>query len=88
VRITETNEHDDRQHGLGPTDTGAGEDRWHGQRSYRPQLGVAPVGTGTQPAGYKRYWRLATEPQWTHCIYVGDATSHALKNVVIGNALL
>ncbi len=36
-------------------------------------------------AGYKIYWRLTTEPQWTHGVYVGDVTAHTLKNVVIDN---
>ncbi len=36
-------------------------------------------------AGYKIYWRLTTEPQWTHSVYVGDVTAHTLKNVVIDN---
>src|SRR5690606_3856859 len=36
-------------------------------------------------AGYKVYWRLTTEPQWTHEVYVGDVTSHTLENVVIDN---
>jgi hypothetical protein len=36
-------------------------------------------------AGYRIYWRLTTEPQWTHSVYVGDVTGHTLKNVVIDN---
>jgi len=36
-------------------------------------------------AGYRLYWRLTTEPQWTHSRYVGDVTSHTLKNMVIDN---
>ena len=36
-------------------------------------------------AGYKVYWRLTTEPQWTHSVYVGDVTQHTLENVVIDN---
>ena len=36
-------------------------------------------------AGYKIYWRLTTEPQWTNSVYVGDVTEHTLKNVVIDN---
>lgn len=38
-------------------------------------------------AGYKIYWRLTTEPQWTRSIYVGDATGYTLRNVVIDNYL-
>ncbi|MDX1442258.1 MAG: M28 family metallopeptidase [Gammaproteobacteria bacterium] len=36
-------------------------------------------------AGYKVYWRLTTEPQWTKSVYVGDVTEHTLENVVIDN---
>ena len=36
-------------------------------------------------AGYKVHWRLTTEPQWTHSVYVGDVTQHTLENVVIDN---
>lgn len=36
-------------------------------------------------AGYKLYWRLTTESQWTHSRWVGDVTSATLKNVVIDN---
>jgi hypothetical protein len=36
-------------------------------------------------AGYKVYWRLTTDPQWTHGRYVGDVTEYTLKNVVIDN---
>lgn len=36
-------------------------------------------------AGYRIYWRLTTEPQWTHSVYVGDVNEHTLKNVVIDN---
>jgi len=36
-------------------------------------------------AGYRIYWRLTTEPQWTNSIYVGDVTEHTLNNVVIDN---
>lgn len=36
-------------------------------------------------AGYRVHWRLTTEPQWTHSLYVGDATRHTLENVVIDN---
>ena len=36
-------------------------------------------------AGYKVHWRLTTEPQWTHSVYVGDVTEHTLANTVIDN---
>ena len=36
-------------------------------------------------AGYKLYWRLTTEPQWTHSRWVGDVTMAMLKNLVIDN---
>lgn len=36
-------------------------------------------------AGYRIYWRLTTEPQWTNSIYVGNVNEYTLKNVVIDN---
>ncbi|MFN3537532.1 MAG: M28 family metallopeptidase, partial [Brevundimonas sp.] len=36
-------------------------------------------------AGYRLYWRLTTEPQWTHSRWVGDVTEFTLQNVVIDN---
>ncbi len=36
-------------------------------------------------AGYRIHWRLTTEPQWSHSIYVGDVAEHTLENVVIDN---
>lgn len=36
-------------------------------------------------AGFKIYWRLTTDPQWTKSVYVGDVTEHTLENVVIDN---
>ncbi len=36
-------------------------------------------------AGYKVYWRLTTEPRWTHSRWVGDVSAHTLKNIVIDN---
>ena len=38
-----------------------------------------------QLAGYKVYWRLTTEPVWTHGVYVGKVTEHTLRNLVIDN---
>ncbi|GAB6196776.1 M28 family metallopeptidase [Lysobacter xanthus] len=36
-------------------------------------------------AGYKLYWRLTTDPQWTHSRYVGDVGEFTLKNTIIDN---
>lgn len=36
-------------------------------------------------AGYKVYWRLTTDAQWTHSRWVGDVTTATLKNLVIDN---
>jgi hypothetical protein len=36
-------------------------------------------------AGYKVYWRLTTEPQWSHSRWVGDVGEYTLENVVIDN---
>lgn len=44
-----------------------------------------PATQAPELAGYRLYWRLTTEPQWTHRRYVGDVTSHTLKNMVIDN---
>lgn len=38
-------------------------------------------------AGYKVYWRLTTEPQWTQHQLVGLETEHALEGIVIDNYL-
>ncbi|TZF89299.1 M28 family metallopeptidase [Cognatilysobacter lacus] len=46
----------------------------------RPEAKQAP-----NLAGYRIYWRLTTDPQWTHSRYVGDVTTFTLKNVVIDN---
>lgn len=46
----------------------------------RPQADQAP-----NLAGYRLYWRLTTEPQWTHSRWVGDVTKFTLRNVVIDN---
>ena len=46
----------------------------------RPTAAQAP-----NLAGYKVYWRLTTEPQWTHSRWVGDVTEFTLKNTVIDN---
>ena len=36
-------------------------------------------------AGYKVYWRLTTEPQWTRSRWVGNVDAYTLKNIVIDN---
>jgi hypothetical protein len=38
-------------------------------------------------AGYKVYWRLTTEPQWTFSKDVGLVDTYTLENVVIDNYL-
>jgi Zn-dependent M28 family amino/carboxypeptidase len=38
-------------------------------------------------AGYKVYWRLTTEPQWTNWVYVGNVTEHTMHNLTIDNYL-
>ena len=48
----------------------------------RPSAAQAP-----NLAGYRVYWRLTTEPQWSRSVYVGDVTAHTLENVVIDNYL-
>jgi hypothetical protein len=36
-------------------------------------------------AGYRIYWRLTTDAQWTRSRYVGMTQAHTLQNVVIDN---
>lgn len=36
-------------------------------------------------AGYRIHWRLTTDAQWTHSVFVGDVDTHTLRNVVIDN---
>jgi hypothetical protein len=38
-------------------------------------------------AGYRIYWRLTTDPQWTDWVWVGNVTAHTLENLVIDNYL-
>lgn len=38
-------------------------------------------------AGYKVYWRLTTEPQWTYSRNIGMVDTYTLKNIVIDNYL-
>ncbi|WP_119718449.1 M28 family metallopeptidase [Cognatilysobacter tabacisoli] len=44
-----------------------------------------PAAQAANLAGYKVHWRLTTEPQWTHSVYVGGVTEHTLANTVIDN---
>lgn len=37
--------------------------------------------------GYRVYWRLTTEPKWTHSRYVGKVNTFELENLVIDNYL-
>ncbi|RMA77620.1 M28 family peptidase [Umboniibacter marinipuniceus] len=53
---------------------------------------VAPSTTLTwQPvddaAGYRVYWRLTTESEWTHSRWVGNVSEFTLENMVIDNYL-
>lgn len=52
-------------------------------------LSWTPVPPALSPtlAGYRIHWRLTTEPQWTHSVFVpgGATASHVLRNVVIDN---
>jgi len=36
-------------------------------------------------SGYRVYWRLTTEPEWTHSRWVGRADHFTLENIVIDN---
>jgi hypothetical protein len=38
-------------------------------------------------AGYKIYWRLTTEPQWTNWVYIGNVTEYTMNNMTIDNYL-
>lgn len=49
-------------------------------RWQRPPAAQAP-----ELAGYRIYWRLTTEPQWSRSIDVGNVDAFTLKNVVIDN---
>lgn len=40
---------------------------------------------GNNLAGYRVYWRLTTEPEWTHSRWVGKADHYTLQNLVIDN---
>lgn len=38
-------------------------------------------------AGYRIYWRLTTDPEWIHSVFVGDTTAATLDDVIIDNWL-
>ncbi|TCT21811.1 M28 family metallopeptidase [Thermomonas haemolytica] len=42
-----------------------------------------PAAQAATLAGYRVYWRLTTDPQWTHGRWVGDVTTATLHDVVI-----
>ncbi len=45
------------------------------------------LGEDRNLAGYRVYWRLTTEPEWTHSRWVGKVDSYTLNNIVIDNYL-
>lgn len=45
-----------------------------------------PAPQAANLAGYKLYWRLTTEPQWSHSRYVGDVDAFTLEDTVIDNS--
>ncbi|MFN7182981.1 MAG: M28 family metallopeptidase [Thermomonas haemolytica] len=42
-----------------------------------------PAAQASNLAGYRVYWRLTTDPQWTHSRWVGDVEAATLKNTII-----
>jgi Zn-dependent M28 family amino/carboxypeptidase len=47
---------------------------------------TVPEGTTAENlAGYKIYWRLTTDAQWTSSRYAGKVATHTLDNIVIDN---
>jgi hypothetical protein len=49
---------------------------------------TVPTGTAAENlAGYKVYWRLTTDAQWTFSRFVGLVDTYTLENVVIDNYL-
>lgn len=44
-----------------------------------------PAAQAPNLAGYKIYWRLTTEPQWSHARYIGNVDRHTLEDTVIDN---
>lgn len=45
------------------------------------------MGKDENLAGYRVYWRLTTEPEWTHSRWVGKRDQYTLENIVIDNYL-
>lgn len=45
------------------------------------------LGEAKNLAGYRVYWRLTTEPEWTHSRWVGKLDHFTLENIVIDNYL-
>jgi len=45
------------------------------------------MGEDDNLAGYRVYWRLTTEPEWSHSRWVGQVSQFTLKNIVIDNYL-
>lgn len=45
----------------------------------------ATGGVAGNLSGYKVYWRLTTDAQWTSSKFVGDVSEYTLENVVIDN---
>jgi hypothetical protein len=45
------------------------------------------LGDDNDLAGYRVYWRLTTEPVWTHSRWVGKTDHFTLENIVIDNYL-
>ncbi|MCW8926938.1 MAG: M28 family peptidase [Xanthomonadales bacterium] len=43
------------------------------------------MGEDDNLAGYRVYWRLTTEPQWSHSRWVGKVDQFTLHNIVIDN---
>ena len=46
---------------------------------------LPPATQAPNLAGYKVYWRLTTEPQWSHGRFVGKVDHYTLENLVIDN---
>ena len=45
------------------------------------------MGDDENLAGYRVYWRLTTEPEWSHSRWVGRVDHFTLENIVIDNYL-
>ena len=55
-----------------------------GALAYSTTLRWKPV-AAPDLAGYRVYWRLPTDPSWTHSRFVGNVTEAVLQDVVIDN---